>query len=277
MDLPEQQVKLLYDPSVTSRALVEQVLTAAGYPPGVSSTDNDNSGPPAEGDAQHDHGPDAAGCPICDRAGAVTSPASRRVRTVKVRARDEDFRIVQVQGNLFVCSRAHGNCCCGWTEKGRAPLNLALYEQEWERRRIRNRLHLTFTGCLGPCAVGNNAMLQLFGRSIWFKDLNDDALIPRVFDYAETMLQAGRVLSPPPALREHVYERYLPPPGDAYVELVADIEDPAGLERLDPVCLMDVDPATTRYKTDFGGRTYYFCAPACKKSFEREPQAYLQE
>src|SRR5688500_378153 len=75
------------------------------------------------------------------------------LKTIKVHARDEDFRIVQLQGNLFVCSKAHGNCCCGWTEKGRAPVNLDLYQHEWERRKIRNKIHLSFTGCLGPCAV----------------------------------------------------------------------------------------------------------------------------
>jgi YHS domain-containing protein len=198
------------------------------------------------------------------------------LKTIKVHARGEDFRIVQLQGNLFVCSKAHGNCCCGWTEKGRAPVNLVLYEQEWERRKIRNKVHLSFTGCLGPCATGNNAMLQLFGRSIWLKDLNDDHFIPAIFDYIETMLRAGRVLPPPSELADHVYDRYLPPPGDAYTPLGTGAEDDgAGLERLDPVCLMDVDPATARWQSEYNGRTYYFCAPACKKAFEREPQAYV--
>lgn len=229
--------------------------------------------------AQHDHvhTPGDGSCPICDREGVAQRSTGSRLRTVKVRARDEDFRIVQLQGNMFVCSKAHGNCCCGWTEKGRAPLNIALYEAEWERRKIRNRLHLTFTGCLGPCAVGNNAMLQMLGRSIWFKDLNDDALIPAMFEYAESMLAAGRVLPPPETLRDHVYERYLPAPDGSLIPLVADAPDEteAGLERLDPVCLMDVDPATARYKLEYDGRTIYFCAPSCKKAFERDPQAYL--
>ena len=75
------------------------------------------------------------------------------LKTIKVHARDEDFRIVQLQGNLFVCSKAHGNCCCGWVEKGRAVVNTALYGDEWERRKIRNKVHLSFTGCLGPCST----------------------------------------------------------------------------------------------------------------------------
>ncbi len=199
-----------------------------------------------------------------------SAPRRTPITTIKVRARNEDFRIVQLQGNLFVCSQAHGSCCCGWTEKGRAPLNQALYEQEWERRGIRNRLHLTFTGCLGPCAVGNNALLQLYGQSIWLKDLNDDALIPQVFAYIDAMLAAGHGLPAPAALADHVYARYLGGPSDAAAEA-----DAGGLERLDPVCLMDVDPATARYSSVYQDQVIYFCAPGCKKAFDRDPQAYI--
>jgi YHS domain-containing protein len=211
----------------------------------------------------------------------ATPPAARpRISAVKVRARDEDFRIVQVQGNLFVCSRSNGNCCCGWEEKGRWVFDNEHWADEWDRRkipgaRLRARLHLTFTGCLGPCAVGNNAMLQLHGRSIWFKDLNGPEYAALIFDYAQAMLDAGRVLPPPEPLHDHVYERYLPPPDDRYVPFVASEEDAAGLERLDPVCLMDVDPATAKWTTEYGGRTVYFCAPSCRKQFLADPETYL--
>jgi YHS domain-containing protein len=199
------------------------------------------------------------------------------LRTIKVRARDEDFRIIQLHGNLLVCSKAHGNCCCGWAEKGRALVNTALYGEEWERRKIRNKVHLSFTGCLGTCAVGNNALLQLFGQSIWFKDLNDDVYIPLIFDYIEGMLDAGHLLPPPADLADHVYARYLPPPDgrDTGFQVMVEEDDGAGLERLDPVCLMDVDPVTARWKSEYAGRTVYFCAPSCKKAFDRDPQAYL--
>jgi cobaltochelatase CobN len=195
--------------------------------------------------------------------------------TVKVRARDEDFRIVQLRGNLFVCTKQSGSCCCGWGEKGRMPFEQAIWGNEWERRKLRNQLHLTFAGCLGPCAVGNNALLQLHGRSIWLKDLNDAELIPAVFDYVEAMLRSGTVLLPPAGLREHVYERFLPPPEQAYFPLVEVGEaDGGGLERLDPVCLMDVDPATARHTVEYAGRVIAFCAPSCKKQFLADPEAY---
>jgi cobaltochelatase CobN len=204
-------------------------------------------------------------------------PARTPLKTIKVRARDEDFRIVQVHGTLLVCSKAHGNCCCGWTEKGRAPVNNALYSEEWERRKIRNKLHLSFTGCLGPCAVGNTALLQIFGQSIWFKDLNGDQYIPLIFDYIEAMLAAGQALPPPEQLAQHVYARYLPPQGEPLLLGAAEDEAGDGLERLDPVCLMDVDPATARWSAAYAGRTFYFCSPGCKRSFERNPHAYLEE
>jgi YHS domain-containing protein len=200
-----------------------------------------------------------------------------RLATVKVTARDEEFRVVRLAGNLFVCTRQSGSCCCGWAEKGRLPFEQALWGDEWERRGIRNRLHLTFTGCLGPCIAGNNALLQLFGRSIWLKDLNDPSLVGSVFDYAEAMLAAGQVLAPPDALHEHVYERYLDAPdGSDAITLIDHVEDDGGgLERLDPVCLMDVDPATARQRVEYGGRTIVFCAPSCRKQFLAEPERYL--
>jgi YHS domain-containing protein len=204
-----------------------------------------------------------------------TTRPQPRLRTVKVRARGEDFRLVQLAGNLFICAQQSGSCCCGHAEKGRLPFAPSLWGDEWERRRIRNRLHLTFSGCLGPCAVGNNALLQLFGRSIWLKDLNDHALIPEVFDYAAAMLRAGRALPPPAALADHVYERFLPPPDGAYEPCGSDSDAGDGLERLDPVCLMDVDPATAGQTVVYQGRTIAFCAPACKKQFLANPAAYL--
>jgi YHS domain-containing protein len=217
------------------------------------------------------------GCPTCDPLGGQPSPSRPRLATVNVHARGEDFRIVQLLGQLFVCTRQNGSCCCGWEEKGRMPFDpQALWGDEWERRKIRNRVHLTFTGCLGPCAAGNNALLQLHGRSIWLKDLNEPELASAVYDWIEAMLTAGHVLAPPAELKDHVYERFLPPPASDYQPLVEQATaNGDGLDRLDPVCLMDVDPAAARHKVEYGGRTIAFCAPACKKQFLADPTAYL--
>jgi xanthine dehydrogenase accessory factor len=43
----------------------------------------------------------------------------------------------------------------------------------------------------------------------------------------------------------------------------------------DPVCGMIVEIASARHKVQYDGREFYFCCPACKRQFEREPQKYL--
>ncbi|MCX9073301.1 MAG: YHS domain-containing protein [Candidatus Methanoperedens sp.] len=45
---------------------------------------------------------------------------------------------------------------------------------------------------------------------------------------------------------------------------------------IDPVCGMTVDEKTSQLKMDYKGTTYYFCAPGCRKAFEKEPEKYLK-
>ncbi len=44
---------------------------------------------------------------------------------------------------------------------------------------------------------------------------------------------------------------------------------------LDLVCGMTVEIASARHHTSYDGREFYFCCPACKRHFERNPQEYL--
>ena len=43
----------------------------------------------------------------------------------------------------------------------------------------------------------------------------------------------------------------------------------------DPVCGMDVTPATAAGQSQHNGETYYFCSLGCKRSFDKEPEKYL--
>lgn len=44
----------------------------------------------------------------------------------------------------------------------------------------------------------------------------------------------------------------------------------------DLVCGMEIDPNTAAGKSDYKGQTYYFCAPGCKKAFDKEPEKYVK-
>ena len=44
---------------------------------------------------------------------------------------------------------------------------------------------------------------------------------------------------------------------------------------LDPVCGMIVEIASARHRSTYDGQEFYFCCPACKRLFERNPHEYL--
>ncbi len=52
------------------------------------------------------------------------------------------------------------------------------------------------------------------------------------------------------------------------------VDPPAGSE-LDPVCGMTVDPQAGKPSTQYGGRTWWFCGPGCKKKFDADPERFL--
>lgn len=43
----------------------------------------------------------------------------------------------------------------------------------------------------------------------------------------------------------------------------------------DPVCGMNVDEKTAAAKSEYQGKTYYFCAPGCKQAFDKDPEKYV--
>ncbi len=44
--------------------------------------------------------------------------------------------------------------------------------------------------------------------------------------------------------------------------------------QIDPICGMQVDENTAQYKSEYKGKTYYFCASGCKKVFDSDPEKY---
>ncbi len=45
----------------------------------------------------------------------------------------------------------------------------------------------------------------------------------------------------------------------------------------DPVCGMEVEEGKAAATAVYQGKTYYFCAQACKQAFEKAPEKYLQK
>jgi len=45
----------------------------------------------------------------------------------------------------------------------------------------------------------------------------------------------------------------------------------------DPVCGMEVDGKTARYKSIEAGDIYYFCSPSCQTEFSKDPEKYTRK
>ncbi len=45
---------------------------------------------------------------------------------------------------------------------------------------------------------------------------------------------------------------------------------------IDPVCKMKVDEKKAKFKSEYQGKTYYFCLAGCKADFDGNPGEYLK-
>src|ERR1700722_11881713 len=122
-----------------------------------------------------------------------------------VRADGRSVNIVQRRAHLSYC---YSGCCCGRTERGYAQVPVETYKDEWTRRKMRNTVHLTKAGCLGPCVLSNVASLVFDGRSVWFHSVNSPWQVKQIFSYIDAMLEADRFLQPPEELLEYVFNFY---------------------------------------------------------------------
>ena len=146
------------------------------------------------------------GEPVQLRPGFRINYSYRQSPLHSVTRADGTAKQIRIQdGHLFICN----GCCCGRTEKGFPPLALDAFKQQWKRRGIRRRLHLTISGCLGPCPLANVVLLQFRGESMWFHSINHPADVDLIYNFVEEMLQAEGVLEPPEALATRRFDRYL--------------------------------------------------------------------
>ena len=42
----------------------------------------------------------------------------------------------------------------------------------------------------------------------------------------------------------------------------------------DPICGMMVDEKKAKFKSDYNGKSFYFCAASCKATFDKSPTKY---
>lgn len=45
----------------------------------------------------------------------------------------------------------------------------------------------------------------------------------------------------------------------------------------DPICGVNVDEKTGTLKSEYMGKTYYFCSQPCKEVFEKNPKRFAED
>ncbi len=110
-----------------------------------------------------------------------------------------------LEGQILVCE----GCCCGKVETGHPALPLDEFKREWKERGVRLRVHLTVTGCLGPCPLANVILVIFDNQSIWLHSINSPAHVTAIYDYIEKMLDAEKYLPPDGMLEKCHFNRFV--------------------------------------------------------------------
>jgi nitrile hydratase accessory protein len=166
-----------------------------------------------------------------------------RRRNIVTRGDGRPVNVARTRGMLFVC---HNACCCGRTEDGTPAVPVDVYHDEWERRHLRNVVHLSIGGCLGPCALANVVLLLFEGQALWFQGMNAPELVWQLYDYIEALLDADAIVPPPPALaaRQFTGSTWQPRPDGQPVDDHRPRRHPAPMDACAvPYTPVAVDPA----------------------------------
>jgi len=112
----------------------------------------------------------------------------------------------QTLGQVLVCM----GCCCGRTDKGRPGIPLDWLKAEWKKGGLLKHVHLSISGCLGPCEIPNVVAVVRPDRTEWFGLIDGDHYYASLLDWARASAAAGELLPVPSAFEPHRFERHLP-------------------------------------------------------------------
>ena len=107
-------------------------------------------------------------------------------------------------GQIIVCN----GCCCGQTQKGHPEVPVEWLKREWKCRGLLKRVHLTISGCLGPCDVPNVILITGPQGTHWLGQISQKKQYQMLADWAEQSKLADRLLPLPAEFNEHRLTAY---------------------------------------------------------------------
>ena len=109
-----------------------------------------------------------------------------------------------VLGQINVCN----GCCCGQTQKGHPEVPVEWLKREWKYRGLLKRIHLTISGCLGPCDVANVVLVTSPEGTQWLAEITQRRQYELLADWAEQSKIADRLLPLPREFDAHRLAAY---------------------------------------------------------------------
>ena len=99
-------------------------------------------------------------------------------------------------------------CCCGQTDKGHPAVPVEWLKAEWKRRRLQKRIHLSISGCLGPCDQSNVGTVVSPEESVWLGGIESFVRYRELLDWASACDAAGEIRPLPVSLRKLEFVRF---------------------------------------------------------------------
>lgn len=108
--------------------------------------------------------------------------------------------------HVLVCS----GCCCGRTDRGRPEVPVDWLKREWKGRRLLKQVHLSISGCLGPCDLPNVVCVVTPAGIAYLGGFTATAQYQLLLEWAESCSDAGQLRPLPAELAALRLERFRP-------------------------------------------------------------------
>jgi cobaltochelatase CobN len=89
-------------------------------------------------------------------------------------------------------------------------------------------VHLTVSGCLGPCVIPNVVLFIYQGSTVWFRSINSETDVVSIYDYIEQLLTQNSFSMPRGELYTKVFQRYA---YDSVCAVEAEDPDPEAIQK----------------------------------------------
>jgi len=109
--------------------------------------------------------------------------------------------------SIIVCV----GCCCGRVDRGRPAVPVDYLKAEFKSRKLLHRVHLTISGCLGPCDVPNVVAIATEEGTTYLGNLTQFSHFEALVEWATASWAAGTLLPLPASLASQVFERFATP------------------------------------------------------------------